>query len=227
MKILSRIFVFAFVFAGVFFQGQKGFSYAYNPWTTMTGEGVIAVNPFVFAPTLSPFSLGADLVMSYGILGNLDVFVDFADLSIVPEFGYNFSWGMVRFDLGGNNIIALQASQYAITPQYHFFWENDVIAAEANVYASFTYTDFGAPVIGAYLAPVWKAVKDTLHFYVEVDPSYAVGGSFALNIVPGIWLGLGSAGQFSLGVNLGDVLTGVSPSVGLWYWLTFDTKPKN
>lgn len=226
MKVLKRIFVVVFVFVGILFQVQKGFSYAYNPWTTMTGEGIIAVNPFVFAPTLSPFSLGADLVMGYGILGNLDVFVNFADVSILPEFTYNFSWGMVRFDLGGNNIIALQASQYSIAPQYHFFWENDIFAAEANVYASFAYADFSTPVIGAYLAPVLKIVKDTLGLYVEVDPCFTVGSGFALNFVPGIWLGLGGAGQLSLAVNLGDVLTEVSPSIGLWYWLTFDTKPK-
>ena len=226
MKNVSRFLVFAFVFAGALLQGQKVFSYAYNPWTTMTGQGIIAVNPFVFAPSLSPFSLGADLVMGYGILGHLDVFVNFADLSILPEFSYNFSWGMVRFDLGGNNIIALQASQVAITPQYHFFWENDVIAAEANVYAAFSYADFGSPVIGAYLAPVWKIVKDTLGLYVEADPAYTVGGGFTLNIVPGIWLGLGSAGHFSFSVNLGHVLTGISPSAGLWYWIPFDTNPK-
>jgi hypothetical protein len=228
MRSLLRMTFIALTFTGSLLMSQKAHAYAYNPWTGMTGAGIIGITPFVYAPTLSPFSLGADLVVNYGILNNLDVFVDLAEVTILPSFGYVFSWGMARFDLGGNNIIALQASQYFISPQYHFFWENDSLALEANVYASFLYSSFGTPVIGAYLAPVWKIAKDTFYAYVEVDPYYTVGGSFALNIVPGLWLGLGNAGQLSLGVTLPNLTGGVaiSPAIDLWYYISFDTKPK-
>jgi hypothetical protein len=227
MKVFQKMSLVLAVAAFLSLGKGIGFSYAYNPWTTMTGDGVIAVNPFLYAPTLSPFTLGADVVMAYGFTSNIDLFVDFAGLTILSNFSYNYSWGMIRYDLGGNNIIALQASQLAVTPQYHFFFENDIFAAEANAYVSFPYISFGTPTIGAYLAPVYKLIKDTFYLYLEVDPSYAVGSSFALNIAPGFWFGLGSAGQISLSCSLGNVLSGsISPSIGLWYWITFSTKGK-
>jgi hypothetical protein len=228
MRSFLRLAVLASIFAGSIFVSQKAHAYAYNPWTGMTGQGILGINPFVYAPTLDPFSLGADLVMNYGILNNLDVFVDFAGVSILPGFAYNYSWAMVRFDLGGNNILALQASQYAIAPQYHFFWENDMLALEANVYVNFLYASFGTPTIGAYLAPVLKIAKDVFSVYLEVDPSYVVGGGFGLTLVPGIWFGFGSAGQISLGVTLPNLTGGVglTPGINLWYFVSFDTKGK-
>jgi hypothetical protein len=228
MKIILRLAVIALTFAGSMLMTQKAHSYAYNPWTGMTGEGILGVTPFVYAPTLNPFSLGADLYVNYGIFNNLDVFVDLAEVTIVPKFGYVFSSGMIRYDLGGNNILALQASQTFIAPQYHFFWENDMLALEANVYASFLYSSFGTPTIGAYLAPVWKIVKDFVYLYLEVDPAYTIKGSFALNLVPGLWFGFGNAGQVSIGVTLPNLTGGVglAPAINLWYYISFDLKPK-
>lgn len=228
MRKSLRVTMIALSMAGALFLGQKAFSYAYNPWTGMTGQGILGFTPFVYAPTLSPFSLGADLFVNYGILGNLDVFVDLAEVAILPNFSYLFSSAMVRYDIGGNNIVALQASQISIAPQYHFFWENDVIALEANAYVSFPYASFGTPTIGAYLAPVWKMIKDAVYLYVEVDPSYTIQGSFNLNVVPGLWFGFGSAGQVSLAVTLPNLTggVGISPSVNLWYYIAFDLNSK-
>ncbi len=219
MRALARTLALGILVSGMIAASVAGHSYAYNPWTTMMGAKTLGINPFVYASSFDPFTMGADLVVSYGFTDNIDLFVDLAGVNLTPEFGYNTSWIMPRIDLGGNNIIAIQAGLTAVSPQYHFFWENDLFAAEANLYVSFAYDSFGTPLIGAYLAPVVKIVKDVLALYCEVNPSYQVEGSFALNIVPGIFLNMGDAGQLSVGVPLGDVLTGLAPGVGLWYFL--------
>lgn len=227
MKVFNRVYsIIVLAFSAIFFS-QILHAYAYDPWTSSTGEKVLAINPFFYTTSLNPFGLNADLIASYGITANLDVFVNFADLGLAPSFTYNFSWAMIRYDLGGNNILALQASQYLISPQYHFFWENDLFAAEVNVYANFTYTNFGSPTIGAYLAPIVKVIKDVLYFYAEVDPYYQIGGSFGLNIVPGVWLGLGNYGQISLGFSINSVTSGsLSYGINTWYFIPFDFKAK-
>lgn len=228
MNIMNRFMSMGLLGIALTLSGNMGHTYAYNLFTTSTGEGIFAVNPFVYAPTLSPFSLGTDPLIAYGITPSLDIFVDLANLSISPAFAYNFSYGMIRYDFGGNNIIVLQASQTFVSPQYHFFYENEMFAAEANIYATFNYSSFSTPLVGAYLAPVLKLVKDTFSFYVEIDPSYAVStnSTFALNIVPGVWIGLGGAGQLSIACLLNNVTGTITPGVGVWYWLTFDTKGK-
>lgn len=218
MKSLKRTLAAVLAAAAIALTATSGFSYAYNPWTTMTGEKTLGITPFVYTTALDPLGLGADLVLNYGITANIDVFVDVAGVSILPGFSYNYSWIMARYDFGGNNIAAIQASLTAVSAQYHYFWENEMIALEANALVEFTYSSLATPAFKAYLAPVYKITKD-FAFYVEVDPAYTVGGSFALGIVPGIYLGLGAAGMISVAVPLGDVLSGITPNVGLWYYL--------
>jgi hypothetical protein len=202
-----------------------GFSYAYNPINGMTGDGVLAINPFVWAPSFNPAALGSDLDVEYGFSANVDLFVDFADVNYLPSTAYNFSWAMLRYDFGGNNIIALQSSQYFISPQYHFFWENDSWALEANVLADIFYTNLKTPVFGAYLAPVYKIVKDKFSVFLEFDPFYTVGSGFSLAVLPGIWVGFGDAGQLSIAAELNNVTGTLSPGAALWYSVTFNLKP--
>ena len=144
---------------------------------------------------------------------------------VSSRFLYN-GWN----DFGGNNIIALQAGYSGgaglISPQYHFFYENDMLAFEANAYASFLTSSLGTPTLGAYIAPVYKVVKDFFNVYVEVDPAYTVNGLFALSVNPGVWFNFGSAGQISVACTLANVTGTVSPGVAMWYWITFDTKKK-
>lgn len=221
-----KAFMFSLVMVLGVFSSTMVHSYAYNPFTTMTGQGVFAVNPFVYTAGLNPFSLNSDLLVSFGILPNLDVFVNLGTLTYTPDFTPGSLWSMVRFDLGANNIVALKYSETALSPQYHFFWENEIIALEANLVADFSYDSMDKPVLTAYLAPVLKIVKDTLSVYCEVDPKYDFSADASyLNIVPGVWLGLGSYGQFSVACTIADVTsTNVAVDVGAWYWVSFDTK---
>jgi hypothetical protein len=192
----------------------------------MTGDGVLSINPSVWAASFSPAYIGGDLIAGYGFSANADMTVDFADATFTPG-SYNFSWIMPRYDLGGNNIIALQAGQYFISPQYHFFRENDSWALEANVLAVFTYTNLNNPVFGAYLAPVYKIVKDVFYVYLEFDPFYTTGSSdFTLAVLPGVWYSFGDAGQFSLAATFGNVTGKFSPGAALWYSVSFNLKPR-
>lgn len=198
-------------------------SYAYNPSTAIWPEGVLAVTPYLYSPSLDPYTLGMDLEGAYGISKQADLTVDFVDLTLAPQFCYNFSWVMFRYDFGENNIGALEVSQYFISPQYHFFQENDLFAFEANILAQFGYTNFNeGAMYGAYIAPVYKLIENTLYVYLEFDPFYTVGSGFTLAVLPGIWVGLGDAGQFSLAATLSDITGTVTPGVALWYTLDFD-----
>jgi hypothetical protein len=203
--------------------GAVGFSYSYDCWTGMTGDGVIAINPFVYLPAFDPVTLGTDLVAAYGFSPSVDLFVNFASLGFLPEFTYGGSWAMLRLDLGGSNILALQAGTAFVSPQYHLFLENEIFAFEANVYAKFMYEDITHPTFGAYLAPVLKL--SSFAFYCEVDPAYALDGVFSLFIMPGAYVNMGQAGQLSVGVGLGDVLTALTPGVYVSYLFLMPTKP--
>ena len=227
----------------------KAFSYAYNPWTGSTGAMKLAVNPFFYSPTFSPFVPTFDLAAAYGVTANFDVIANFATLSFpATGFAYGGSWVMPRFDIGGNNIFALQikytpagaAFTFDIVPQYHFFWENDYFAAEANVYMDVPIASAAPNVpyvkFGAYLAPVVKVIKDLFYIYCEIDPavtsgiSSAVQSKFELVIVPGVTILLGGAThQLSIAVPLGNVMTvtyntvgAVTPGLSIWYWTAFD-----
>lgn len=231
----------------------KAFSYAYNPWTGSTGAMKLAVNPFFYTPTFASFTPSVDLVTAYGITANIDVIANLSTLSIPSTgFAYGGLWVMPRIDLGYSHILALQlkytpagsAFIVDVIPQYHFFWENDVFAAEANVSITVPFASSEPVVpfvkIGASIAPVVKIIKDLFYVYCEIDPvvtgaiSASQNSKFELGIVPGITILLGGAThQISIGVPLGNVLTvaatlpngvqgAVTPGISMWYWTAFD-----
>jgi len=199
----------------------------------MTGDGVVAFSPFVYAPTLSPLSLYSDMVVSYEITANIDLFVNFATIGFAPAFGYSGSWIIPRIDLGANNIIAVQiganptnfGSTFYVAPQYHFFWENDSFAIEANLIAKFVAASIANPSFTFYAAPSLKFAGGIVDVYCEVVPAYTVGGAFSFTVVPGLYFNMEAGGQLSLGVGLGDLTTGtINPGVFLSYIYTIATK---
>lgn len=228
--------------------GPRLHAYAYSPWTTMTGEKTIAVNPFFYSTAFNPFTPTFDLVAWYGFAPNIDIAVNFATVGISGAgVSYGGSWIMPRIDLGGNNILAMQAgissvsptAAFFLTPQYHFFWENDNFAFEANAYLKIPlpYTTL---TVGAYIAPVLKIVNKFFYLFCEVDPAFspengALPMSFGLGIVPGVTFLLADAThQICIGVPLGNVVSvsgstvtaGVTPGISVWYYTTFSLAPK-
>ncbi len=225
MKNCLAVSTFLIVLSALCCGINGGYSYAYNPSTEILDTGTFGITPYIFAPSFNPLNMGSDIELEYGIFSNADITVDAADLTFAPAFSYNFSWVMLRYDFGFNNIAALEASQYLVSPQYHFFWENNKWAFELNILAEFTYTNFSAPVFGAYAAPVYKITKD-IFVYLELDPFYTVGQGFSLAVLPGVWFWLGDFGQISLAVTLSDVTGTFTPGAALWYTLTFNLSGK-
>ena len=207
-------------------------AYSYDAWGTMTGARTLAVNPFFWGPLKGGQGLSMDMVLLYGFTARFDVIADVAELNLLPRPGYALSYLMPRFDLGKNNILAIQFTasgiypvSFSVTPQYHFFTESRGMAFEFNAGLSIPFSSPSSSSLYAVLAPVWKIVDGKVHLYLEIDPSLAFGNppSFGLNLVPGVWIGLaGGKHQFSLGIPLYGVTSGnFAVGYAAWYWTTF------
>jgi len=225
MKSLKMFGIISVVMISLFLVTVIGFSYAYNPWTGMTGDGTLAVNPFVYTTGLSPLGLNSTLVANYGITSSIDVFAG-ADFTVVRNFSFNYGFIMPRMDLGGNNIVALQIANTYVSPQYHYFFENDMMALEANAYVNIYYGALGNPDIGGYITGVYKLINNLVYVYLELDPKYTIGTGFSLNVIPGLCLNMGNAGQVCLGISLGGIYNGITPNINAWYWIPFNLKSK-
>ncbi len=211
----------------------RAFPYSFNAYNGMTGKGVVSFDPTLSFPISPKFGTAADIIGSYGLTPNFDLFADVADFNLAPEAGYAYSWIMPRFEFLPNNIIALQLQfnntqpmSYNIMPQYHLFYENDSMAFEFNGIATIPINNpYSSTAISGIIAPVWKAVKGILYPFIEIDPSYVFGdkGGFHLNIVPGVWLGIpDTPHQFCLAFTLADVTSGaLGFGVNFWYSISF------
>ena len=179
-----------------------------------------------------------DLTGAYGLTPNIDVFADTANLTLNNGINYNYSWIMPRFEIYPGNILAIQLqynktdiASFSLTPQYHYFYENDALALEFNMGFSIPVNSAGDSTLYIVAAPVWKAVKGILHPFVEFTPSYSMsdGGSFKLNIHAGAWLGIpDTPHQFCLSVGINDVLADTrNYDLIFWYSLSFNLIPDN
>ncbi len=207
-------------------------AYSYTAWGAMTGAKTLAINPFFYGPIKGGFGLNTDLVISYGFTSNFDVIADLASLSLYSTSRYMGSYIMPRFDLGKNNILALQLNvvntdplSYSVSPQYHFFYENDTLAFELNLGATVPFSTPDTSTLSGVVVPVYKIVKGAFHLFFEIDPSYTLGnsGTFNLNLVPGVCILLaGGKHQICLGVPLSGVTSSsMGVGFGTWYWTTF------
>jgi hypothetical protein len=221
-----------FAAVGLLLSARSAHSYSINAWGPMTGARTLALNP-IFYGAFDPFDFTTDIVVSYGVSDNIDVFVDVATLTITPDFSYTGSWVMGRYDFGGSNIIAAQLGFYSydgstdpyLTPQYHFFREGDRFAWEINAGIEIPLTDAKNSSLFGIFAPVFKVIPDTLSVFVEVDPSYQFGDfeDFILSIVPGLCIGFAeNKHQISVGLTIEDLTESeVGFSYAAWYWTSF------
>lgn len=213
----------------------KGFSFGYNPWTTMTGEKTLAINPFVYnTTTISPFTLSADLVAWYGISAKVDVAVNFSTLNILTPFSWGGFWVMPRYEVAPNNILALTVgytgSALSLKPEYDLivYPEKGIFKFEANLRLPITVGPAtGATLdVQAVLVPILEFAKNKFAFFVEVNPYVNIVPAVALTVPinPGIWIAFAEAKhQFSLaftGIALSGGKFGVSPGLGLSYYTT-------
>lgn len=208
--------------------GAVLFPYSFSAYNGMTGEKTIGILPAVYIPVSPNTGIASDYIFAYGFTSNFDVYVNCASLVYAPTFGYSGSWIMPRFDLGGNNIIGLQAFfdntasgvGIRLAPQYHLFIEGDLFVFEFNVYVTVPLSTPTNTSVALCIAPDFKVVKDLFHLFLEVDPSYTIGtGRVALTVVPGMCFTFsGNAHQICVGVPIGDITSGaVTVGINLWY----------
>ena len=213
----------------------KGWSYGYNPWTTMTGEKTLAINPFVYnTTTLSPFTLSADLIAWYGLSAKVDVAVNFSTLNILTPFSWGGFWLMPRVEIAPNNILGLTVgytgSALALKPEYDLiiYPEKGIFKFEANLRVPITVgAATGATLdVQAVLVPILEFVKNKFAFFVEVNPYVNIVPTAALPVPinPGLWFGFADAKhQIMLaltGMSFAGGTFGVSPGIGLCYYTT-------
>lgn len=236
MQTLRRIALSAALAFGLFLSQGKVHGYAFNPWTTITGDKTFAINPFfytTFGSNSTTYSM--DMLFQTGLSSNVDIFVDVASLTFITGSASNGlnandtftgAWVMPRIDIGSGIVLGLNVGYTPLggylQPEFHGFWEGDRFAFEATVKYQFL---FNAPATGTttsltmspqlFLAPVLKIVKDILNFYIEIDPSFSIptakGSSFsgALNFVPGFWIALGGGSH-----QLSVAFTGIGLTYG-------------
>ncbi|MDD5067107.1 MAG: hypothetical protein PHF84_08685 [bacterium] len=216
------------------FSSRSVYPYSYSAWGSMTGAKTFAVNPFFYGGFDPEFSLTTELVVGYGFSEVFDIYADLATLDLTPDSGYGGSWVMPRYDLGGNNILALQIGFYKeegstasyIVPQYHLYKDGEIFTWEINLGLNVPLDDAGSSLLYGVVAPVWKIVPNTLNLFLEIDPSYQMGDAddFILTLVPGLCLGFGNEGQhqFCLGFPVSDLTENeVSTTYAAWFWTSF------
>jgi hypothetical protein len=212
---------------------QGAFAYSFSAWTSMTGAKTFAVTPFFYIPVPGASGTSLDACVGYGITDRVDLFANPANLSLNP-FGYNGSWIMPRFAFDDNNVAALQmgydGTDHWGGPHYHFFWENDKLALEANALAIFNAGSFDAGYAFGCLAPVWKMIPGILHPYLEIDPTVRFDKTYDVALAPGLWFGLpNTTHQISVSVPLSGLVDKIKGTAGAeigvsiyaWYWYSF------
>jgi hypothetical protein len=195
--------------------------YSYTALSLLTPEKSIAVNPFFYADCKG--FVGSSLFLGYGMTAKSDIWMQMS----LFNTGGNFFSAMVRYDLGKSNILALAVSPVWFSPQYHFIWENDRIALQANAVVQCSYDYLDKPAMYAVLSPVVKLFKG-IDVFVEVNPGYYMqDGDFAslwtrsegfgLDLVGGIGFSVGQC-IFSVACPVYDITNAATPTVGFWFY---------
>ena len=228
MRFLSRaILVLTFLVCTL---SQPLFSASYNCYTPLGGEsgiGALSLTPYaeVGASPFFGYSL-AGINVSYGITANIDAILGIGYFNLSPSFNVEEMSFMPRFDLGGNNILALMLKYsatklFVISPQYHTMFTFDLVCLEINLKADIPVTNAKSSMIKAQMAPVVSILDGLIQLSVEIDAAYTLGtgGGFNLDIIPGIAWNINDKNQLFVGVPLYYVNSSLSPSIGIWYWL--------
>lgn len=210
---------------------MSAFSYSYTALSMMTGKNTFALNPFLYFDGTG--AAGEDIFLAYGMTEKSDIWSHISLLKTAEGTFVDFS-GMVRYDLGKNNIVALRASQWYVAPQYHFIYENDRFGFQANVVAQIAFDYYRDPAVFAILCPLVKLFDGKMDLFVEFNPGYyQYEGDFAnlairsegfeFDVVPGIGIPIGNT-LVSLSCPIYNVLTNATPTFGMWWWCPITVK---
>ena len=172
----------------------------------------------------------AGVNISYGLFPKTEIQFGILNLSLYQNFGYLYSFLMIRYDLSENNIGALSIIYYpgnifGLEPQYHLVSKIANFVLEFNIKATFKSSDFTKPVFTSYIATVYNF--GNLSLYLEIDPIYDLGTGFKLDLIPGFAYTFSDYSQICIGISLGDadlLNNGFSPAIAVYYWQGFAFK---
>jgi hypothetical protein len=207
------------------------FAYSYTAFPSLAGDQTLVVSPFLYFDGTG--AVGHDIFLIYGMTKNTDIWSQISMVKTSEGTTVDFS-GMIRYDLGKNNILALRASQWYVAPQYHFLIENDRFGFQANVAAQIAFDYYKNPAIYAILAPLVKLFDGKMDIFIEANPGYYMQeGDFAnlavrpegfgLDLIGGIGLVVGKT-LFSISCPVYNVTTDATPTFGMWWWCPITSK---
>jgi len=199
------------------------YGYSYTAFSYITPEKALSVNPYFYADCKG--FVGTSIFLGYGMTDKSDIYTQ---MSLFNDGSNSFS-AMVRYNIKNSNIAAVAVSPLWIAPQYHFIWENDRIALQANATIQCSFDYIKKPAAYAVLSPVVKIIKG-IDAFVEVNPGYYMqDGDFAnlwyrskgfgLDLTGGLGFSLGSV-IFSVACPVYDVTNDPTPTLGLWFYYT-------
>jgi hypothetical protein len=218
----------------------NAFSYSFSAYPISSGKGNFIVNPALYADGTG--FVGNDLNLAYGITDKFDVWstISVGNTDFISTTTFRT---MLRYDLGGNNILACVLGNNYVSPQYHLVKENKLAGLQFNAAGKFNYSDMKNPSAYAIVSPLVKVfggvfdlLLQTIYMdaFCEVNPGYyAKGGDFAncwartegfgLDVVPGIGIGFENS-LISIACPIYDVNHKATPTFGIWWLYTISHK---
>ena len=227
----------------------NAYSIGYSPWTGMTGEKTVAINPYigvsVNTDTNDPGNLGFlentqlsfdNFIVNWGLSDSWDILTLFAGK--LEE-----SWIMGRYSIVDDYLIVGLRVGYGNTAvEFHSltYELGNVFNIEVNTSFQYTYLSGGESVnelaYSAFVVP--SLTFGFFSIYLEINPFIVDiinydSANFSLDLVPGIHFALPDGSEVSIGL-LGLTLNNDNQfsiseeafrevnGIGIWYWKAFD-----
>ena len=221
----------------------NAYSIGYTPWTGMTGDKTVAINPYIGISSATGFlgdpQLGFDsFIVSWGLAERWDLLTYFTGR-------FQDSWAMARFSIVDDYlIVGLRAGYGDVALEIHSLsyelGKSKVFNIEFNTSFAYTYLD-NANTLEYFASIVPSFTFGFFSIYLEINPfleNILVNNPpLFLDFVPGIHFALPDGSEISIGL-LGLTLSAdnqfqitennfrANAGIGIWYWKSFDIGKK-
>lgn len=223
-------------------------AYPLNPWGAQTPQGYVAVNPFLYVysgPSFYPILYGATgLSDSMDLIAGAGGYVytgggggGFDYVEAIPRYWLSDTVGLtLHLIYAAPSSDSYAANAIMLAPEVHGVLGGDSFALTYNAgwrpWVGFGGGGFSPGEVVAYLAPEYN-FSSQFSLFLEVDPSFALGGGDAIKVgdriglllVPGVGFALDEeqTHTFAVGAQIdalsdpaGDFV-GNNLSFGMWY----------
>jgi hypothetical protein len=168
-----------------------------------------------------------DWAAGYGLTDQVELLASIATPPLGTPVSYGGSWLMGRYAVRENHIGALQVyydtDAWGLVPQYHFFTEKKYVDLELNAGLDLPVQSPADGTLFMVFAPVYKAIPDRVHTFIEHNTGLALQGDLSFSLAPGIWLGSPS-GAHSCAISFPIVRNEnnrITLTMAAWYCLYY------